>query len=280
MNAGPYAGKVATLASRHDKDHAIAPVFQRRLQLTLDVAAIDTDAFGTFAGEIPRADTPLNTAIAKARAGMRESRRSLGIASEGTIGADPLFPFITSDIETIVFLDDVRNITISETIRSTDIVAIRETVTADTDLPSLLERADFPLHGLIVRRAKPAQGPIHKGITDEQALITAILECSSIDGTAIVESDLRANYSPSRMRNIRLCAGQLAERIATPCPECASPGWGRVEPTRGVPCSACETVVDSAVRADVYGCTSCPAFLEVPRSEQTVDPRWCPACNP
>lgn len=288
MSAAPYAGQVAALASRHDKERAIAPAFRRCLQITLEVVAVDTDAFGTFAGEIPRTDTPLNTAIAKARAGMRESGRSLGVASEGTIGSDPLLPLVTSDIETIAFLDDDRDLIISETTRSTDIVAVRETVTPNSSLSRLLAIADFPRHALIVRPggaaidqpAGSARTPIIKGITDKRALKRAIDECSALDGSAVVESDLRACHSPSRMRNIRRCAQQLAERIARTCPECASPGWGRMTPVRGLPCAACGTNVDVAIRSDVYGCPSCPAYLEVPRAELSVEPRWCPFCNP
>lgn len=280
MGEGPYSGRVAALATRHVKDEAIAPVFHEVLGIEVVVADVDTDSFGTFAGDVPRTDTPLNTAISKARAGMLASGHRIGIASEGTIGSDPFMPFVTSDIEIIVFIDDDRDIVISETTRSTDIVAIRQTVTTEEDLARALERADFPRHGLIVKPPESHNGPIVKGITNHDALSAAIQECSSNFGSAVVESDLRAYYSPSRMLNIAQCAEVLAQRIATPCPVCTSPGWGRIEPARGLPCSGCGTVVDSAVRADVFGCTSCLNTCEVPRPEQTVQPRWCSLCNP
>lgn len=280
MSTGPYVGQRVALATLHGKDEAIAPVFHDVVGLLVEVIDIDTDAFGTFTGEIPRIDSPIDTAIAKARAGMLASGRTLGLASEGSIGPDPLLPFTTADIETIVFLDDLRNIVISETIRSTDIVAVREKVSAETDLAPLIDRADFPRHGLIVRPSRAGNGPLLKGITDESALVAAIRECSAMDGGVLVESDLRAHYSPSRMSNIRKCAEQLAQRIVARCPECESPGWGPTDPARGLPCSLCGTDVASAVRADTFGCAACPAFREVPRPELTADPRWCPSCNP
>ena len=280
MNKTPYGGRSAALATRHAKDAAIAPTFRDVLGLKIIVVDIDTDAFGTFTGHIPRTDSPLNTAIAKARAGMLASGHAIGLASEGTIGPDPLMPFATADIETIAFVDEERGIIISETIRSTDIVAVRETVTGDTDLTAVLARADFPNHGLMVRPTNPHAGPIVTGITDRTELETAIREFTSTHGTAVVESDLRACFSPSRMRTIRECATRLALRLATPCPECASPGWGRIEPARGLPCSTCGTFVETAIRADVFGCQACSASLEVPRPDQTVEPRWCPSCNP
>lgn len=275
-----YSGGVAALATKHAKDEAIAPVFHDLLGIQVQVVHIDTDSFGTFAGEIPRTDSPLNTAVAKARAGMAESGHALGLASEGTIGPDPFIPFFTADIETIVFVDDARGIVVSETTRSTEVTAIRETVSPDADLTKLLSRADFPRHGLIVRPPEPHVAPIAKGITDETALLLAIRECTWNYGTAVVESDLRACYSPSRMRNIQECATRLAARIGTPCPECAGPGWGQIEPVRGLPCSACGTYVETAIRADVFGCPGCPAMREVSRSQQSVEPRWCPSCNP
>lgn len=280
MNEMPYSGRSAALATRHAKDTAIAPVFRDALGLEVVVVDIDTDAFGTFTGDVPRADTPLNTAIAKARAGMVASGLVIGLASEGTIGPDPLMPFATADIETIVFVDEVRKIVVSETTRSIDTIAVRETVTGDTDLSAVLARADFPNHGLIVRPPNPQVGPIVTGITDQTVLETAISECTSAFGAAVVESDLRARFSPSRMRAIRDCATLLAQRLATPCPECASPGWGRVEPARGLPCSACGTFVETVIRADLFGCPACPEVREVPRPEQAVQPRWCPVCNP
>ena len=56
--SGPYAGLRAVLATMHGKDAAIVPVFQERLELSVVTpSAIDTDALGTFTGEIPRSGT-------------------------------------------------------------------------------------------------------------------------------------------------------------------------------------------------------------------------------
>lgn len=284
MSANEYAGQVAALATRHSKDQVIAPVFAEILGISIVVVDVDTDSFGTFTGEVPRTDTPVNVAIAKARAGIVISDLSIGLASEGTIGPDPLVPLITSDFETITFIDERRDMVLSETTRSTDIVAFRQTIDPEVDLSDLMERladrADFPHHALIVHSGDLRSGPIVKGLTDEAAVVTAIKTCMSTAGCAVVESDLRACFSPSRMRNIGECARKLAERIATPCLDCGTAGWGRVEPLRGLPCASCGTWIESAIRADVFGCALCPAHQEVPRTDQVVEPRWCPVCNP
>jgi len=275
-----YSGRVAVIATQHHKDRAVAPVFRDRLGVTIEVVEVDTDAFGTFAGDVPRTMPPLDTALAKAQAGLDASTRRLALASEGTIGPDPSLPLTTSDVEVLVFRDAEAGITIHTQHRSYEIVAARTQAKPTDDLREFLVRADFPRHGLIVKPPTGSPGPITKGIVDEIELDRAVRRSSELTGTAIIESDLRAHFSPSRMANIAECARQLAERIATPCPECASPGWGPVAPARGLPCSNCATHIPTAVRADVSGCVRCPAIHEYPRKDQAVDPRWCPVCNP
>ena len=280
MAGSRYAGRRAALATRHGKQEVIAPVFRTVTGIEVELCDVDTDAFGTFAGEVPRLDTPRNTAIAKARAAVDASGLRLGVASEGTIGPDPLLPFTTSDLEIITFVDADAGLVITEWETSTDIVAFRQTIRPTDDLGDVMVRADFPRHGLIVRSHEGPGALIVKGITQESELIAAIAECAALNGTVVVESDLRAQFSPSRMAVIASCAARLAERLATPCPECSSPGWGRIEPARGVPCAACGQEVASAVRADRLGCPACPAQREIPRSQMEINPRWCSFCNP
>ena len=84
---------------------------------------LDTDQLGTFSGEIERIAPPLETAIQKARLGMKETGLLLGIASEGSVGPDPIVPFIHSNTEHLVLVDDEIGIVISETYRSFEITA-------------------------------------------------------------------------------------------------------------------------------------------------------------
>ena len=276
----PYSGRTAALATRHGKQVAIAPPLRDALELDLVLADIDTDLFGTFAGEVPRLDTPLNTAIAKAGAGIASSGLALGLASEGTIGPDPRLPFLFSDLEVIVFIDTERDIVIAESWKATNVIAFRAEIHPHDNLQAISVKADFPRHGLIVRSHENSDALIFKGITDDKLLATAVAACHELSGKAIIESDLRANYSPSRMAAIAQCATRLATRVATLCPECSCPGWGHIEPGRGLPCSECGTFVESAIRSDRYGCASCSAEMEKARTEQSIDPKWCPACNP
>lgn len=279
-HAHPYAGLTVALPTRHGKEKVLAPILFDSLGMSICLADVDTDAFGTFAGEVPRRENQVNTAIAKARAGVEVTGLRLGIASEGTIGPDPRLPFVNSDIETLVLFDREWNTLISESYRSSEIIVVREVVSPTDDITMLKTRADFPRHGLIVRSEHDRLDQIIKGIVDDAVLVEAIKQCSEMTGKAVVESDLRANYSPSRMLNIASCAHRLVARIAHLCPECGAPGWGRIAPIRGLPCGECGTFVDTAVRADQYGCSRCTFRQEIPRRDQVVEPRWCPLCNP
>ncbi len=156
-------------------------------------------------------------------------------------------------------------------------------VGADEDMASFLSRADFPNHQLIVRPNSGALHPIYKGISSIDTLAGAVRECAGIatDHLARVETDMRAHACPSRRAVIAAAAERLATRIATRCPSCRAPGWGRVDVVLGVPCARCGTEV-ARPRAEVDGCPSCEYTRGRPLiSPQTrVDPGECLYCNP
>ena len=95
MTAGPYAGRSAVLATMHGKEAAFAPVLADRLGLDLIVpGGIDTDALGTFTGEIARQGSIGETARAKAVLGLSIAGGDLALASEGAYGPHPQIPLI------------------------------------------------------------------------------------------------------------------------------------------------------------------------------------------
>ena len=54
------------IATSHKKEEAIGPVLRDRFQANIVVPeGFDTDSFGTFSGEIERADSPLDAARRK-----------------------------------------------------------------------------------------------------------------------------------------------------------------------------------------------------------------------
>lgn len=75
----------AVLATRHGKLELIAPALAR-VGYALRAVDVDTDALGTFSGEVPRPGPPRDVAVAKARLAMDASGVEVGVASEGTPG--------------------------------------------------------------------------------------------------------------------------------------------------------------------------------------------------
>lgn len=275
-----YFGTTANLPTLHGKESVISPIFQSILGMTIQVSEINTDQFGTFSGETPRILSQLDAAIAKAHAAIAITGIPIAIASEGTIGPNPLIPIASSDLETLVFIDSERDLIIHESFRSSEIVAARKTVKQGENLAEFLAKADFPNHALIVRTESPFAFQAVKGIRDFDKLVQAIQDLAQESGSVIVESDLRANYSPSRMQNIAHCAKLLVERIASACPKCLVPGWGAVAPVFGLPCGDCGQKVESAVAADQLGCTKCDHVQTFQRAAAFAESRFCDSCNP
>lgn len=277
QNSG-YLGQLAALGTMHGKELVISPVFEQQLGISVEVASVDTDSFGTFAGETPRTLSQLETVRAKATLAAEVAGLRLGIASEGTIGPHPLIPFTTSDFETVAFVDLDREIFIYESYRSSMIRAKSISISEGENLEQFLNDADFPNHGLIVRNQLSTE--VIKGITKYNVLLGAIKQISSGSEPVVVENDHRANFSPTRMANIETCTKLLTKRIFSKCPDCSCPGWGKIEPIFGAPCSDCGQKVESVVLADRFGCVSCDHQELLSRREQFASPAWCPGCNP
>jgi hypothetical protein len=278
----PYLHREVVLTSKHQKLDLIAPPFRSLLNVAMRELPLDTDQFGTFSGEKERTLSQYESAVAKARLGIESSGIALAIASEGAIGSDPQIPLLNSDLELLVFVDSQAELVIAQSYRSFEIVAVTKECSAGDDLSEFLNSADFPNHGLIVRAICDGVVRAVKGITDINTLKDAIssLISASDAGSVIVESDLRAHYSPSRRANIAKAAQLLAERVHAQCPGCHTPGWGVVSYERGLACSECGVEDGNAVRAEILGCITCD-FTQAGKTLATsIDPARCMECNP
>lgn len=282
----PWRGRRIALATMHGKEAAIGPPVRRRLGADVVVpAGLDTDAFGTFSGEVERTATMGGTALAKARAGMAAAGTPLGLASEGTYGPHPAVPLLSAGLELMVFVDDGRGLVLFESLIDPAPRYDRAVVGPDDDLSALLAAADLPRHALVVAPHAPsAPGTgVAKGLRDPAALPAAVRAAAvaSADGRAIVTTDLRAHLNPARMATLARLAEALCERLATPCPDCGAPGYGRLRAEPGLPCGHCGTPTGLA-RGTLFGCPACDRREIVPRADgqTTADPGHCPACNP
>ena len=281
----PYAGRSAVLATMHRKEEAIAPALSATLGLVVVPAAgLDTDQLGTFSGEIARQGTMLEVAVRKARLGMPGAGLPLGLASEGSFGPHPAIPFFAAGMELLVFVDDERGIVVSESLIA-DATNFGHLVVSPGDaLEAFLERVGFPSHALIVRANEGSvTAALVKGLTDRKGLALAIAAAAaaSSDGRARLETDMRAHLNPTRMKSLAALADRLARRLATPCPACGAPGFGRTGSRIGLKCEDCGAPTEM-VLAEEYGCSVCGCREERPRSDGLLraPAQYCPECNP
>lgn len=277
----PYRGRWAAIATMHGKECAIAPVLCRWFDMAVTTApGVDTDAFGTFTGEIARRGTMLDAARAKAEIAIARTGAPIGIGSEGAFGPDPHVPLIASGRELLLLREATtgHEIVVSRRTRTN---YDHLTVAPGEEIDAFLTQVGFPQHAVVVR-AHPRDGsPVAKGLTRREDVDAALRAVFAANGKASIETDMRAHLNPTRMRSIGRLARALAARTARRCPSCGAPGFGVVDVERGLPCGDCGTAT-RRVRAEIYGCAACQAKAK--RHERgpriVADPTWCPMCNP
>ena len=272
----PYRGRVVAVGTQHGKQHQFAPPFHRVLGAELVTPAVDTDRFGTFTGEVARTGAPADAARAKARLAMSATGLPYGLASEASYG--PLPGGWLGHEEILLFCDDVAGIEIIEGHRTNSVPGVAHPVSGFDDVPTSL-RDGLPGQALVVR-PRGAVGAITKGITGSDALRSAITAAisASLDGVALVEPDLRAHHNPRRRLIRANLAETMAGRLATPCPSCSAPGFGRVDAEPGLPCRACGTPT-SLRHSEIHACAVC-THRESRPVRGAADPADCPVCNP
>jgi hypothetical protein len=215
---------------------------------------------------------------------MRAAGLPLGLASEGTFGPHPAVPFFPAGMELLVFVDEQRALVVHESLVAEATNFAHCVIAPSGDAEPFLKRVGFPSHGLI---ARPNAGDpllaLTKGITSQVDLKVAVraAAAASPDGLARLETDMRAHLNPTRMQSLGVLAERLARRLASSCPECGAPGFGRTGTRSGLICEACGEATDM-VAAEVFGCTAC-AHQEVrPRSDglSRTPVGSCRLCNP
>lgn len=276
---GPYRGARIAVGTRHGKQQQFDAAFAELLGAELITPPdLDTDAVGTFTGERPRTVSARDAAHAKVMMAMQATGLRCGLATEASYAPLP-GSGVPGHEEIVLFCDDVRGIEIVEGYRTTEIPGSRHRVTRLEDLPASVLAA-LPGQALIVR-PDGRHTAITKGITGTEELRAAIAGAAAHTdtGVVVVEPDLRAHHNPTRRAVLLRLARTLAERLATPCPSCGCPGFGRVDTESGLPCRVCETPTPLA-RREIHACCACGHTVGRPVTDARADPRDCPACNP
>lgn len=277
-----FSGRKLIIATKHEKEKVIAPVFQESLGVNCSVITnLDTDLLGTFSGEIERKDDPLTTARNKCLLSMELSNCDLAVASEGSFGPHPFLFFVPADEELLFFMDKKNNLEIVARELSTETNFDGREIKTEKELFEFAAKSLFPAHGLIIRKAKEDFSDIVKGIVEEEVLIKTFKFFISTYGTAFVETDMRAMYNPTRMKVIEKAAYKLVAKINTRCPECNTPGLGITDARQGLKCSLCGAPTNSTL-SYIYNCQHCNFTKEemYPNNKTTEDPMYCNYCNP
>ncbi|MDS3859379.1 hypothetical protein RIF25_01030 [Thermosynechococcaceae cyanobacterium BACA0444] len=280
-----FAGRVAVLGTKHQKEQVIAPILAEA-GITLTVPPeFDSDCLGTFSREKPRQASPLITARQKAALALSQAGGDLGLASEGSFGPHPQMPMLPANHELVILIDPTNHLELVGEAWSVETNFAHRTVANLGAALEFAEKVGFPTHGLIVMpQAQPAPtDPIWKGITTAEALETALQEALSHSptGTVHLETDMRAMFNPTRMQVIAQATQNLLTAIQSPCPRCECPGFTLSATQPGLPCGWCGGPT-GLPKLGIYRCQQChwqesrlyPLGLEV------ADPGQCPYCNP
>ncbi|MGB3640028.1 MAG: DUF6671 family protein [Rivularia sp. (in: cyanobacteria)] len=281
-----FKNQVAVLATMHKKERVIAPLFDKKLGIKVTVPqSFNTDRFGSFTRDIERSGSQIEAARLKAQQALLLTGESLGIASEGSFAPHPSLPYASCNLEIVIFID-----------RENDLEIIGEELSFDTNHSHLkvsniqqaidfAEKVGFPEHGLVVMLNDYPENSneIIKGINTEEALIEAINNSltKSANGTVHLETDMRAMYNPTRMKNIEKATYNLIEKINCLCPKCSTPGFDIIQRIPGLACEWCHSPT-TLTKCVIYKCQKCGFRKEqlFPDGKQFANPAQCMYCNP
>lgn len=277
MMRTPYTGSTIAFATMHGKERLAREAFRTFLGAAVVApTGIDTDRFGTFAGDIPRLLTPLEAARAKVRLAIDSIGLPAVLASEGSFTTE--FGWTTRQSEHVLFWDENRGIELIESCATSFTVPPGRHVSTSTQATSYARSLGFPDQGLIVQAHHEHGIVAHKELRSQVDLELAVERLLGENLEVSVLPDYRAHRSPARAEIIRTLCARMARRLATPCPGCGAPGYGRVSAIPGLPCSLCGTPTHRPA-ADVHACARCEITHTRQRTSH-ADPQWCDACNP
>lgn len=277
-----FEGRELLIATKHRKELVIAPILEKELGVKCVVTtSFDTDELGTFTGEIDRKDDPITTAKMKCYQAMELMGYDLAIASEGSFGRHPSIFIAPADDEFLVFIDKKNNLEIVARELSIETNFNGQEVKTTDDLIEFANQCKFPTHALIVRKSQTDFTDIKKGITDWKSLHKASNDLFDLQGSAYIETDMRAMYNPTRMKIIAQATQKLAKKINSCCPQCNTPGFGITDARKGLRCEQCNFPTRS-ISSYIYQCQKCDYVEEekYPSGKQTEDPMYCDNCNP
>lgn len=280
-----YHNRVAILATMHNKEKEISPLLKEHLGINVIVPeGLNTDVFGTFTREIQRPDTQVITARLKAQKALEMYDEKIAIASEGSFTPHPLVPYIYANREIIIFLDRENDLEIIGEVFSIETNFNHQGISSLEEAEEFGRKVGFPEHGLIISFDNICTGKTEfiKGITSPENLINSVeIAIKSTNGKFNIETDMRAMYNPTRMKNIALATQDLINKINSLCPQCHTPGFIINQKIPGLPCELCHQPT-SLIKAVIFQCQKCNFSQQqlFPNNQEFADPSLCEYCNP
>jgi len=282
INNNFFTNRKLVIATKHNKEHVIAPILEKHLLVKcITPENLDTDQLGTFSGEIERILDPLAAARQKCYLAMELTNTDLAVASEGSFGAHPLLYFLPADDELILLVDKKNNLEIEVREISTKTNFNGKEITTEEALLEFAQLVYFPSHALIIKNKQVGFTAIEKGITNLVQLQQTFHHYKTCYGKVFVETDMRAMHNPTRMEVIANATDKRVQKLAVPCPNCATPGFGIIKAVPGLPCEFCKTPTKSTLYY-LYNCQKCNHSKEVyfPKAKEFEEQMYCDRCNP
>lgn len=281
-NNHPFGSETVYFATKHAKEKVLIPLFSQ-ISMNCFRVEVDTDQFGTFSGEVERVGNVRETLRLKtsAAAEVYPEARFL-LASEGSFGPDPFIGFVASDHEALLFFDRKLKTEIYVEEISTDTNLAEIEIGHGDDAHAFLNQIGFPEHGIIIK-PKGNSSHVYKNLQTSQAVGQAIEDACLIspERKAILSTDMRANFNPTRMKVIEKVGKKLIESLKSLCPGCKTPGFAIIRGIPGLPCEECGE--PSRISKEVlWGCIKCDYSeqKERPDGASTIPPSECDFCNP
>lgn len=281
-----YEGTSVMLTTKHSKAIAIAPAFFDIIGASVIEYVADTDLLGSFSGEIDRQGNALDCAKKKCELSLNKlgSEVKYGLASEGSFGPHPFMPFIPCDHEILYFIDKKHEFHLHLSHLSKKTNYQMKDLDSWEELQIFASQTLFPSHALILRTNNiETKHSIFKGINSWHELEELFKESLKLSDKkkVWVETDMRANMNPTRMEVIGELGTKLAQRLATYCPRCQAPGWGKIRVEKGLECSWCKEETEN-INNEIFGCTKCDFEEITERADglKQAEPSYCQNCNP
>lgn len=270
------------IATKHSKEQVLGPIFEKEFNTTYTIPVqFDTDSLGTFSGEIERKCNAIDTLRSKCLLALEKEGLDLALATEGSFGNHPSIFFSAANDELIMLYDKKNKLEIVERILSLETNFDAQEINSYSALEEFITKNKFSSHAVILKNKQHNWTKISKGIQDIETLKIVFADYTKEQSSCFVETDMRANYNPTRMNIIKEVGLKLAQKINTVCPNCQFPGFGVVRAEAGLLCARCQMPTRST-SAHIYQCNSCEFELKkkYPFEKTTEDPMYCDFCNP